>query len=164
VLVVKERPDDLLLDRFFLVTSISRFQMDGQALLDHYRQRGKAEGHMGELMDVLDPALSSTNRAKSHVRGKKPKKATPAVDAFACNEVRLLIAMLAYQVMHVARRAMTRTTKTPWSLRRLRERVLRAGARLVISARRMTLILAEAAAPFWAAVWPQIQMLRGASP
>jgi hypothetical protein len=164
VLVVKEREGDLLLDRFFLVTSISRFQMSGQALLDHYRQRGKAEGHMGELMDVLSPTLSSTNRAKTHLRGKKPKSVTPAVDAFACNEVRLLIAMLAYQIMHVARRAMARATKTPWSLRRLRERVLRSGARLVISARRMTLILAEAAAPFWAAIWPQIQMLRGAGP
>ena len=164
VLVVKERPDDLLLDRFFLVTSISRFQMNGQALLDYYRQRGKAEGHMGELMDVLDPALSSTNRAKSHVRGKKPKTTEPSVDAFACNEVRLLIAMLAYQVMHVARRAMARATGSAWSLRRLRERVLRDGGRLVISARRMTLILAEAVAPFWAAIWPQIQTLRGASP
>jgi hypothetical protein len=164
VLVVKEREGDLLLDRFFLVTSISRFQMSGQALLDHYRQRGKAEGHMGELMDVLSPTLSSTNRAKTHLRGKKPKSVTPAVDAFACNEVRLLIAMLAYQIMHVARGAMARATKTPWSLRRLRERVLRSGARLVISARRMTLILAEAAAPFWAAIWPQIQMLRGAGP
>lgn len=164
VLVVKERPDDLLLDRFFLVTSISRFQMNGQALLEHYRQRGKAEGHMGELMDVLAPALSSTNRPKSHLRGRKPKSATPAIDAFACNEVRLLIAMLAYQTMHVARRAMARATGSAWSLRRLRERVLRAGARLIISARRMTLILAEAAAPFWAAIWPQIQTLRGASP
>ena len=155
---------DLLLDRFFLVTSISRFQMKGQALLDHYRQRGKAEGHMGELMDVLSPALSSTNRAKTHLRGKKPKSVTPPIDAFACNEVRLLVAMLAYQIMHVARRAMARATKAPWSLRRLRERVLRAGARLIISARRMTLILAATAAPYWAAIWPQIQMLRGADP
>ncbi len=164
VLVVKERPDDLLLDRFFLVTSISRFQMNGLALLEHYRQRGKAEGHMGELMDVLAPTLSSTNRPKTHLRGKKPKTAAPAVDAFACNEVRLLIAMLAYQTMHVARRAMARATGSPWSLRRLRERVLRGGGRLVISARRMTLILAEAVAPFWAVLWPQIQTLRGASP
>ena len=163
-LVVKEREGDLLLDRFFLVTSISRFQMKGQALLDHYRQRGKAEGHMGELMDVLSPALSSTNRAKTHLRGKKPKSVTPPIDAFACNEVRLLVAMLAYQIMHVARRAMARATKAPWSLRRLRERVLRAGARLIISARRMTLILAATAAPYWAAIWPQIQMLRGADP
>ena len=164
VLVVKERPGDLLLDRFFLVTSISRFQMNGQALLEHYRQRGKAEGHMGELMDVLAPTLSSTNRPKTHLRGKKPKTVTPAVDAFACNEVRLLIAMLAYQTMHVARRAMARATGSAWSLRRLRERVLRGGGRLVISARRMTLILAEAVAPFWAVLWPQSQTLRGASP
>jgi len=59
------------------------------------------------------------------VRGKKPKTEAPAIDAFACNEVRLLIAMIAYQKMQVARRAMTRATKTPWSLSRLRERVLR---------------------------------------
>jgi hypothetical protein len=164
VLVVKEREGDLLLDRFFLVTSLTARQMNGQELLDHYRQRGKAEGHMGELMDVLSPALSSTNRPKTHLRGKKPKSVTPAIDAFACNEVRLLIAVLAYQIMHVARRAMARATGAAWSLRRLRERVLRAGARLVISARRMTLILAETAAPFWAAIWPQIQMLRPAGP
>jgi hypothetical protein len=69
-----------------------------------------------------------------------------------------------YQVMHVARRAMARATGTAWSLRRLRERVLRGGARLVTSARRATLILAGAVAPFWAAIWPQIQILRGASP
>ena len=110
VLVVRERAGDLPLDRFFLVASISRFRMNGQALLDHYRQRGKAERHMGELMDVLSPALSSTNCAKAHLRGKTPKTAAPAVDAFACNGVRLLIAMLAYQVMHVARRAMARAT------------------------------------------------------
>jgi len=46
---------------------------------------------MGELKDVLAPALSSTNRAKSHWRGKTLKSKTPAVDAFACNEVRLLV-------------------------------------------------------------------------
>ena len=79
-----------------------------------------------------DKAHSSTNRAKSHVRGKKPKTAAPAVDAFACNEVRLLIAMLAYQIMHVARRAVARATGTAWSLRRLRERVLRGGARRLV--------------------------------
>ena len=46
---------------------------------------------MGELKDVLAPALSSTNRAKSHWRGKTLKSKPPAVDAFACNEVPLLI-------------------------------------------------------------------------
>jgi Transposase DDE domain group 1 len=164
ILVVKEREGDLLLDRFFLVTSLDWTAKACDEVLAHYRERGRAEGHMGELKDVLAPALSSTNRAKSHWRGKKPKSKAPAVDAFACNEVRLLIACLAYQVMHIARRAMARATGTGWSLRRLRERVLRAGARLVISGRRMTLALSSAAAPFWSALWPGIMALHWADP
>ncbi len=164
ILVVKEREGDLLLDRFFLVTSLEPDRQLPREVLDHYRERGKAEGHMGELKDVLAPALSSTNRAKSHWRGRKPKTETPAIDAFACNEVRLLIALLAYQVMHVARRAMARATGTGWSLRRLRERVLRAGARLIISGRRMTLALSSATAPFWAALWPRLMALHWADP
>ena len=164
VLVVKERADDLLLDRFFLVTSLKWTQKLHHEVLAHYRERGKAEGHMGELKDVLAPALSSTNRAKSHWRGKTLKSKTPAVDAFACNEVRLLISCLAYEIMHIARRAMAKATGTGWSLRRLRERVLRAGARLLISARRMTLALSSAAAPFWSVLWPRIRALHWADP
>jgi Transposase DDE domain group 1 len=164
ILVVKEREGDLLLDRFFLVTSLGPDRQLPREVLDHYRERGKAEGHMGELKDALAPALSSTNRAKKHWRGRKPKTATPAVDAFACNEVRLLIACLAYEIMHVARRAMARATGTGWSLRRLRERVLRAGARLTISGRRMTLALSSATAPFWAALWPRLMALHWADP
>lgn len=164
ILVVKEREGDLLLDRFFLVTSLSWTKLLRHEVLAHYRERGKAEGHMGELKDVLAPALSSSNRAKSHWQGKKPKSVTPAVDAFACNEVRLLVACLAYQIMHIARRVLAKATGTGWSLRRLRERVLRAGARLVISGRRMTLALSAAAAPFWAALWPRIIALHWADP
>lgn len=164
ILVVKEREGDLLLDRFFLVTSLNWTTKTRREVLAHYRERGKAEGHMGELKDVLAPALSSTNRAKSHWRGKKLKSKTPAVDAFACNEVRLLVACLAYQVMHITRRILTKTTRTGWSLRRLRERVLRAGARLVISGRRMTLALSSAAAPFWSALWPPLMALHWADP
>jgi hypothetical protein len=164
ILVVKERAEDLLLDRFFLVTSRDWTRQTRHEVLAHYRERGKAEGHMGELKDVLAPALSSTNRAKSHWRGRKPKSAAPAVDAFACNEVRLLIACLAYEVMHIARRAMARATGTGWSLRRLRERVLRAGARLVISGRRMVLALASAAAPFWSVLWPRLLALHWTDP
>ncbi len=164
ILVVKERADDLLLDRFFLVTSLKWTAKTRGEVLAHYRERGKAEGHMGELKDVLAPALSSTNRAKSHWLGKKLKSKTPAVDAFACNEVRLLIACLAYQVMHIARRVLAKATGTGWSLRRLRERVLRAGARLVISGRRMTLALSSAAAPFWPVLWPPLMALHWADP
>lgn len=164
VLVVKEREGDLLLDRFFLVTSLKWTEKLHHEVLAHYRERGKAEGHMGELKDVLAPALSSTNRAKSHWRGKKLKSNTPAVDAFGCNEVRLLISCLAYELMHIARRAMAKATGTGWSLRRLRERVLRAGARLVVSGRRMTLALSSAAAPYWSVLWPRLRALHWADP
>jgi hypothetical protein len=97
------------------------------------------------------------------VRGRKPRSAAAAIDAFACNEVRLLISLMAYQVMHIARRTMARATGTGWSLRRLRERVLRAGARLTISARRMTLTLSSAAARYRATLWPEITRLKWAA-
>jgi len=169
------------------VTSLDHGQMSRREVLEHYRERGTAEGHMGELKDVLAPALSSTNRPKSHWRGRRPQSASEAVDAFACNEVRLLISIkprsgskavdafacnevrllisvLAYQLMHIARRAMARATGTGWSLRRLRERVLRAGARIVLSGRRMTLALSSSAAPFWALLWPRIARMHWAGP
>ena len=42
-----------------------------------YRQRGKAEGHMGELMSVVNPALSSSPRPKRHYRGQPVEKPGP---------------------------------------------------------------------------------------
>ena len=66
--------------------------------------------------------------------------------------------------MHIARRVLAKATGTGWSLRRLRERVLRAGARLVISGRRMTLALSSTAAPFRAMLWPGITALHWADP
>jgi len=38
--------------------------------------------------------------------------ATPGVDAFAYDEVRLLISLLAHEVMHIVRRAMAAGTGT----------------------------------------------------
>jgi len=62
ILVVKERADDLLLDRFFLVTSLGWTAKTRGEVLAHYRERGKAEGHMGELKDVLAPAFAIVAR------------------------------------------------------------------------------------------------------
>jgi hypothetical protein len=41
---------------------------------------------------------------------------------------------------------------------------LRAGARLTVSGRRMTLALSAAAAPFWSALWPRLMALHWADP
>jgi len=70
VLIVQEKPDELFLHHFWLVTNWPVEQIDGPALLGHYRRRGLAEAHFGELMNVLEPALSSSPRAKSHYRGR----------------------------------------------------------------------------------------------
>ena len=149
VLVVLEQPDDLLLNHFWLLTSINAKTLDSDALLALYRQRGTAEGHMGELMDVLAPALSSASRARW----------PDTSDAFAHNEALLLLHLLAYEVMHTGRCVMEKITRTGWSLRRLRERVLRVGMRIVLHARRATLVIAETAAAHWQSLWRALDRL-----
>lgn len=139
VLVVLERPGELLLDHFWLLTNIDAQTLSGEGLLALYRERGTAEGHMGELMDVLKPALSSSSRARW------PK----TTDAFARNEALLLLHLLGYEVLHSGRCVMEKVTRTGWSLRRFRERVLKVGARVVLHARRATLVIAETAVPYW---------------
>ena len=149
VLVVVEQPDDLLLRHFWLLTSISANTLDGEALLALYRQRGTAEGHMGELMDVLAPALSSASRAHG----------SDTTDAFAHNEALLLLHLLAYEVLHTGRCVMEKITRTGWSLRRFRERVLKVGMRIVLHARRATLVIAETAAAYWQDLWRALDRL-----
>ena len=129
-----------------MLTSMPSGEMSGKDLLALYRKRGKAEGHLGELMSVVAPALSSTSRRKSHYRGKEIRKREKGVDAFACNQVRLLLAGFGYQIMHVQRAVLERVTGTGWSLRRLAERVLRTPARFTVSGRRITMTTGGASA------------------
>jgi len=133
--------------------------MDGPALLAMYRERGTAEGHMGELMDVLDPALSSAPRPKSHYRGE-PVEPGRVGDAFAQNEVLLLLNVLAYDVVHVARVLLETASGEGWSLRRVRERVLRVAARVLVHGRRAILVLGDAAARLWSALWSRLVRLQ----
>ena len=137
--VVVERPGELIPRCFWLLASMPSGEMSGEDLLALYRRRGKAEGHLGELMSVVAPALPSTSRRKSHYRGKEIRKREKGVDAFACNQVRLLLAGFGYQIMHVQRAVLERVTGTGWSLRRLAERVLRTPARFTVSGRRITM-------------------------
>jgi hypothetical protein len=160
VLVVLERPDELFLHHFWLITNWTADQMDGAALLAMYRQRGTAEGHMGELMDVLAPALSSAPRPKGHYRGTEPTQRVAPGDAFAQNEVRLLLNVLAYQLVHATRVLVETATHEGWSLRRVRERVLRVAARVLVHGRRATLVLGETAARLWRILWPRMAALQ----
>ncbi len=162
VLVTLERPGQLFLDHFWIITNWSTEQMDGPALLAMYRERGTAEGHMGELMDVLRPALSSSARPKSHYRGKEVSPRVRIVDAFARNEVILLLNALAYNIAHAGRVLMETATGEGWSLRRFRERVLRVAARVVVHSRRAILILGEDSTKLWRALWSKLAVFHAA--
>jgi hypothetical protein len=159
VLVIQEQPGELLLHYFWLVTSWTTKEKDAETLLETYRQRGTAEGHLGELMSVLRPALSSSPRPKTHYRGRKLEKRHASANSFYINEALLLLNALAYNVAHTARVLMEKATREGWSLKRLRERVLRVAGRLVLHGRRATLVLNSAAARLWTALLSQLRRL-----
>ena len=138
VLVVQERPDDLLLHAFFLVTNLGKFDWPPEKILALYRKRGSAEAHMGEVKSALDVHLSSTDRGASTVQ-----------DVMARNEVSLLLSLYAYQVLHGLRCLLERQTRQGWSLSRMREQVLKVAATLRLHARRITVHLGAAADKWW---------------
>jgi hypothetical protein len=160
VLVTQERPGELFLHHFWLITNWSTDQVSGDALLEHYRERGTAEGHMGELMDVFDPALSSSPRPKSSYQGKAVASKKAPCDSFAHNETILLLNALAYNVAHAARVLLETATSEGWSLRRMRERVLRVAARVLVHGRRAVLVIGKASAPLWNNLWSRLRLLR----
>ena len=160
VQVLVEQPGELFPRSFWLLTSLPADKVTAEDLLAMYRQRGKAEGHMGELMSVVNPALSSSPRPKRHYRGQAVETPGASVDAFACNQARLLLAVFGYQIMHAQRAVLERATGTGWSLRRLLERVLRAPARFTVSGRRIAMI-ASAASSHWQLLVRRLRLLPG---
>jgi hypothetical protein len=163
VLVVLEREEELFLHHFWLITNWSQEQLDGAALLAEYRKRGTAEGHQGELMSVLAPLLSSTERPKTTYAGHPVTSECPSVDAFAVNEVRLLLNALAYNLMHAARSLVQKATGEGWGLAQFRERMLKVAARILVHGRRATFVIHQSSARLWQALWQQIAHLNWAA-
>ncbi len=164
VLVVQMRPGELYPHHFWLLTSWSSQSVPALSVLQNYRRRGCAEGTIGEFMDVLKPALSSSNRSKSHYRDQEPKSRKEPRDSFAANEVLLLLNAIAYNLMHVLRTLMEKGTKEGWSLKRVREQVLKVAARFLVHARNITVVIARSAAKHWTTLWQQLQKLRQPRP
>lgn len=100
VLAVQEQTDDLLPHAFLLVTNLSRYHYPPESVLAIYRQRGKAEAHMGELKSALDLHLSSADRGHLTVQ-----------DVMNRNQVNLLLSLYAYHVLHGVRCLMERHTR-----------------------------------------------------
>jgi hypothetical protein len=156
VLVVQEKPGELYLHHFWLLTNCSRKRKPGAVLLEMYRERGTAEGHQGEFKDVLAPALSSSPRWKMTYRGQPPSRRTRPVDSFAQNEATLLMNALAYNLAHAGRVMLEKATGQGWSLRRFRERALLVAARITTHGNRITMVITGIARKVWQALWPKL--------
>ena len=164
VLVVVERHGELFIDHFWLIANLRADRYSGTRLLGLYRMQGKAEGHMGELLDVLAPALSSVRRPKSHYRGRlEADTRTQEAGVRAHNDGLFLLNLLAYEMLHAGRCVMEPVTGTGWSLRRLGERVLRVASRVLGHGRRATFVIAQPAAADWMRLWSKLGTLDWAS-
>ena len=83
-----------------------------------------------------------------------------ATGVYRTNETLFLMHLLAYQILHTGRCVMEKATGQGWSLRRFRERLLRAAARVVKQSRRLTFIVAWSAAEDWQRLWHKLQRYR----
>jgi hypothetical protein len=160
VLVMVEREDEqgeLFSDHFFLLTNAPAGEVSGAALLERYRQRGTAEKDFGEWKNALDLSLSSTPRPKSHYREKIITTPYEESDSFAANEARMLLSLLAANVLTAAAELLSRHLRQACSRERFRQLVLRVAGRVLFSGRRITVVVNSAVAPLWSAVWTEME-------
>jgi hypothetical protein len=135
VLVVVDKPDpktgqlELFPHSFFLVTSWTEEEKSAAELLEHYRRRGTFEDRLGELRACVQAHLSSPR--------------------FEENEATLLLCLLAFNLVAMLRGELEDATGNGWDLARVQRTVLKAGARVNTSARRLMVDVAAAAVVLW---------------
>jgi hypothetical protein len=152
VLVVLERPGEqgeLFLDHFFLLSNASVTEVPAEALLERYRQRGAAEKDFGEWKQALDVSLSSSPRAKAHYRGREVRTPYHEPDSFAANEARLLLSLIAANLLHAGTALLEREGTARPSRERFRQLVLKTAGRVVLSGRRITFAIESSRAVLW---------------
>lgn len=170
VLVVLERADDqqhLFLDHFFLLTNATPEQESAVDLLQRYRERGTAESDFGAFKSTLGPTLSSTPRPKSHYRNRPISTPYHELDSFAANDAKLLLALLAANVLAAGADLLSAHQDVRMSRKRFRMLVLKTATRVLLGQRRITFVIDAARAPLWLRFQAQLRTLplpRGSPP
>jgi len=152
VLVILENPDaqgTLFLDHFFLLTSVAAEEESADALLDRYRRRGEAENDFGAFKSTLATTLSSTPREKSHYQGREIAKDYVTADAFAANEAKLLLSLLAANLLAIGADLLSRGETSRMSRERFRTLVMKSAARVLLSGRRTSVVIDTTRAALW---------------
>jgi hypothetical protein len=127
----------------FVVTSLSADELDAEAVYDWYRQRGDPENRIKELKVDL-----SADRLSCH--------------RFLANQFRLLLHAAAYLLMQAMRAALAGTELARAQAGTLRLRVLKVGARVIESCRRVSLRLPTAYP--WPGLWHHLNTCPRAGP
>jgi hypothetical protein len=152
VLVVQERPEDLYLHHFFIVTSDE--STTGAQVLNFYRRRGTMEARLGEWVHTTMAALSSSHRDASLVDGEDDRP-------FRSNAATLLLSALAYNLLHLLRRLAARARNAiignELGLSRARRLLLTVAARVIRSGRRATMLVPHVVEHMWASVLARIR-------
>ena len=140
------RESELLHHTFYLATNLARPQATSEAILETYRKRGTAEAHIGEFKRVIAPLLSSVQRHRQGAPHRKRKV------GMAENEVTLMLAAIAYELVHAIRCLLEGATGEGMSLDRVRERVLKVATAVVRHARAVHFRIASSKAALWEAL------------
>src|SRR3546814_6285529 len=93
---------------------------------------------MGELKDTLNVHLSSTCRGASTVQ-----------QVMGRNQVSLLLSLYAYQMLHSLRALMERVTQKGWSIRKVREQILKTAATVALHARKIAVHIGQSGGKWW---------------
>jgi hypothetical protein len=131
---------------FYLVTNTARPVATSLQLLETYRQRGNAERFIGDFVGTVAPTLSSVPRCREGA----PCHHRPV--GMAENGVSLFLAALAYELMHLVRSLLKESDGDGFSLRRLRERLLKVATAVVKHSRRIHFRISSSKADLWKTV------------
>lgn len=139
----------LFRDHFFLLTNAPAEEVGAGELLQRYRQRGEAEKDFGDWKEALPLTLSSTPRTKTHYRGRVLEGDFTEADSFAANEARLLLSLLAANLLHAGAALLQREQTGRMSRERFRQLVLKCAGRVLLSGHRITVVIEAARAELW---------------
>lgn len=154
VLVIVERAreqGELFIDHFFLLSNAS-VAITGEALLKRYRKRGAAEKDFGDWNQAVGGPLSSAPRPKTHYRGREVEAPYEEPDSFAANEARLLLELIAANLLHAGAELLARDEAREagrMSRERFRHLVLKVTGRALLGSGTIRFVIDAARAALW---------------
>lgn len=78
------------------------------------------------------------------------------------NQVSLLLSLYAYQLMHSLRVLMGYVTRTGWSIRKVREQILKTIATIVVHARKIKAHVGQSGGKWWSSLLRHLDWLHRA--